>query len=142
MHLTNICLQISTLMKCCSFAQGGEQAKAEGLKVLLQCFSDVTASKHLGQSPSPFYMLLTSLSRLVGDDAKRRPISASIFQACVKAGQLNAAVLNALSECQPELYVKLPFVVNGTFRIEDIPSEWSKNLPQDNRGNRRDARRR
>ena len=115
-------------------------ARPGGLKVLLRCCSDVTASKHIGQSPSTFYILLTSLSRLVGDDAKRRPMSASIFQACVKAGQLNAAVLNALSECQPELYVKLPFVVNGTFRIEDIPSEWSKNLPHDNRGNRRDAR--
>ncbi len=129
---------MSTLIKCCGFAQG-EKAKKEGLKVLLQCFSEVTSSKHIGQSPSTFYSLLTSLPKLVGDDARRRPLSAAIFEACVKAGQLNGSVLNALGECQPELYVKLPFVNNGRYRNEDIPSEWRKNLPQ-NRGNRRDAR--
>jgi hypothetical protein len=84
--------------------------------VLLQCFSDVTSSNHIGQSPSTFYSLLTSLSRLVGDDARRRPLSAAIFEACVKSGQINGSVLNALSECQPELYVKLPFVSNGKYR--------------------------
>lgn len=129
---------MSTLIKCCGFAKG-EKAKKKGLKVLLQCFSEVTSSKHIGQSPSTFYSLLTSLQRLVGDDARRRPISAAIFEACVKAGQLNGSVLNALGECSPELYVKLPFVNNGKYRNEDIPSEWRKNLPQ-NRGNRRDAR--
>ena len=122
---------MSTLIKCCGFAQGGENAKQKGLKVLLQCFSEVTSKKNIGQSPPVFYALLTSLSRLVSDDARRRPIAASIFEACVKAGQMNGSVLNALSECQPELYVKLPFVVNGRYRNEDIPSEWRKNLPQD-----------
>ena len=129
---------MSTLIKCCGFVQG-EQAKKKGLKVLLQCFSEVTSSKHIGQSPSTFYSLLTSLPKLVGDDARRRPLSAAIFEACVKAGQLNGSVLNALGECQPELYVKLPFVNNGRYRNEDIPSEWRKNLPQ-NRGTRKDAR--
>eukprot|EP00986_Skeletonema_menzelii_P000151 scaffold33_cov147-Skeletonema_menzelii.AAC.2 len=118
---------MSTLIKCCGFAQG-EKSKKKGLKVLLQCFSEVTSSKNIGQSPSTFYALLTSLSRLVGDDARRRPVSAAIFEACVKAGQLNGSVLNALSECQPELYVKLPFVVNGRYRNEDIPTEWRKNI--------------
>lgn len=125
---------MSTLIKCCGFAQG-EKAKKKGLEVLLKCFSEVTSSKHVGQSPSTFYSLLTSLHRLVGDDARRRSISASIFEACVKAGQLNGSVLNALGECQPELYVKLPFVNNGKYRNEDIPSEWRKNVSQ-NRGNR------
>ncbi len=129
---------MSTLIKCCGFAQG-EKAKKNGLEVLLRCFSEVTSSKHIGQSPSTFYSLLTSLRKLVGDDARRRSISAVIFEACVKAGQLNGSVLNALGECQPELYVKLPFVNNGKYRNEDIPSEWRKNVPQ-NRGNRRDAR--
>lgn len=129
------------MIKCCGFAQG-DQSKKKGLKVLLQCFSEVTSSKHVGQSPSPFYALLTSLSKLMGDDAKRRPVAASIFQACVHAGQLNGSVLSALSECQPELYAKLPFVQsNGKYRNEDIPSEWRKNLPQINRGNRQGARR-
>ena len=118
---------MTTLIKCCGFAQG-EKSKKKGLKVLLQCFSEVTSSKNIGQSPSTFYALLTSLSRLVGDDARRRPVSAAIFEACVKAGQLNGSVLNALSECQPELYVKLPFVVNGRYRNEDIPTEWRKNI--------------
>ena len=127
---------MSTLIKCCGFAQGSEKAKQKGLKVLLQCFSEVTSKKNIGQSPPVYYALLTSLSRLVSDDARRRPIAASIFEACVKAGQMNGSVLNALSECQPELYVKLPFVVNGKYRNEDIPSEWRKNLPRDNRANR------
>ena len=133
--------QMSTLIKCCGFAQGGEHAKKKGLKVLLQCFSDVTSNKSIGQSPTTFYSLLTSLSRLVSDDAKRRPIAAAIFESCVKAGQLNGSVLSALSECQPDLYDKLPFVqVNGTYKIEDIPSKWRRNLPQPNRGKRQDIR--
>ena len=131
---------MATLIKCCGFAQGGENSKKKGLQVLLQCFKDVTSSKHIG-SPSTYYSLLTSLSRLVTDDARRRPISASIFEACVKAGQLNGSVLSALSDCQPELYVKLPFVTNGKYRNEDIPSEWRRNVAtQDITGRRRDAR--
>lgn len=134
---------MSTLTKCCGFAGGGEHAKKKALQVLLQIFSDVTSSKHIGQSPSTFYSLLTSASRLVEDDARRRPLAAAIFEACVKAGQLNVSVLNALNECQPELYAKLPFVSNGKCRIDDIPADWRRNvLSHELRGFRHDARRR
>jgi hypothetical protein len=121
---------MATVIKCCGFSQGGELAKKKALQVLLQCFSDVTSNKDIGRSPSTYYSLLTSLSRLVKDDARRRPISASIFEACVTAGQINGSVLSALSECQPELYVKLPFVTNGKCRMEDIPSNWRRNVVQ------------
>jgi len=105
--------------------------------VLLQCLKDVTSSKHVGQSPSTYYSLLTSLPRLLKDDVRRRPISASIFEACVTAGQLNTSVLSALGQCQPELFVKLPFVTNGKYRYEDIPSKWRRNVAQqDTRGRR------
>jgi hypothetical protein len=126
---------VSTLIKCCGFAGGGEHEKKKALQVLLLIFSDVTSNKHIGQSPSTFYSLLTSVSSLVRDDTRRRPLAAAIFEACVKAGQLNVAVLNALSECQPELYVKLPFVSNGKFRVDDIPAEWRRNVvPHEVRG--------
>jgi len=110
-----------SIIKACGYTRGDREDKQKALKVLLECMAELKTAKYIIPTPLTYRSLLNAAKALVGDDAKRRAISATIFETCCRNGQLDATVLEALEKVQPELYVKLP---------GDIPSKWKRNVAQ------------
>ena len=89
------------------------------LKVLLELMAELKTLDYIQTNPLTYKVLLNATKALLPDDSKRRPLSATIFEACCKNGQLDQTVLEALQNAQPELYSKLP----GT-----LPPQWKSNV--------------
>lgn len=115
----NISLQMTSIIKACGFTQGRKEDKHKALIVLLECMGELKSTNIISPTPLTYRSLLNATRALVDDDARRRPISATIFETCCRNGQLDTTVLEALEKTQPELYLKLP---------ENIPSKWKQNV--------------
>jgi len=89
--------------------------------------AEMKSTKYLSPTSITYRSLLNAARALVADDARRHPISQTIFETCCRNGQLDTTVLEALQKVQPELYVKLP---------TDIPSKWKRNISQGRPGYR------
>jgi hypothetical protein len=115
----HISMQMTSIIKACGYTQGGREDKHKALRVLLECMGEMKSTSMIRPTPLTYRSLLNSTRSLVDDDAKRRPISATIFETCCRNGQLDRSVLEALEKTQPELYTKLP---------GDIPPIWKRNV--------------
>ena len=110
---------MTSIIKACGFTQGGREDKHKALRVLLECMGELKSTNMIKPTPLTYRSLLNATRALVGDDAKRRPISDNILETCCRNGQLDNTVLGALEKTQPELYRKLP---------GDIPPKWKRNV--------------
>ena len=111
--------QICSIVGACGYTRGGRTEKQMALKVLLELMAELKSLNHIQTNPVTYKVLLKATKALLPDDSKRRPLSATIFEACCKQGQLDETVLEALQNAQPELYAKLP----GT-----LPPKWKSNV--------------
>jgi len=110
---------MTSIIKACGYTRGGREDKQRALKVLLECMAELKSTEYINPSPLFYRSSLNALKALVVDDARRRSISATIFETCCRNGQLDKTVLVALENVQPELYEKLP---------REIPSKWERNV--------------
>ena len=105
---------MTSIIKACGYTKGGKDDKQKALKVLLECMSEINMPSSL-----TYRTALNAIKALVDDDKKRRPIAATIFEACCRSGCLDKTVLEALENAQPELFHKLP---------GNLPSKWKRNV--------------
>eukprot|EP00578_Thalassiosira_sp_NH16_P021234 CAMPEP_0181096192 /NCGR_PEP_ID=MMETSP1071-20121207/10903_1 /TAXON_ID=35127 /ORGANISM="Thalassiosira sp., Strain NH16" /LENGTH=479 /DNA_ID=CAMNT_0023178587 /DNA_START=77 /DNA_END=1516 /DNA_ORIENTATION=+ len=105
---------MTSIIKACGYTRGSREDKQKALKVLLGCMSELKQP-----APISYRVSLNAVKALVADDLRRRPICATIFEACCRSGHLDETVLEALKNAQPELYMKLP---------GEIPSKWKQNV--------------
>lgn len=110
---------MTTIIKACGYTRGGKDDKQRALRVLLECMAELKTNNYIVPTSLTYRTLLNATRALVVDDAKRRPISATIFETCCRNGLVDKTVLEALENAQPELYVKLP---------GNIPAVWKKNV--------------
>lgn len=80
--------------------------------------AELRKAKYISPTPLTYRVLLNAAKNVEADDAKRRAISATIFETCCRKGHVDGTVLAALENVQPELYVKLP---------DAIPPKWKQN---------------
>jgi len=120
-------LKITSVIKACGYTRGSKEDKQKALMILLECMAEMKSTKYLSPTSITYRSLLNAARALVADDARRHPISQTIFETCCRNGQLDTTVLEALQKVQPELYVKLP---------TDIPSKWKRNISQGRPGYR------
>lgn len=118
---------ITSVIKACGYTRGSKEDKQKALMILLECMAEMKSTKYLSPTSITYRSLLNAARALVADDARRHPISQTIFETCCRNGQLDTTVLEALQKVQPELYVKLP---------TDIPSKWKRNISQGRPGYR------
>ena len=95
----SIYLQMTSIIKACGFTQGGREDKHKALRVLIECMGEFKSTHMIRHTPLTYQSLLNATRALVGDDAKRRPILATIFETCCRNGQLDSTVLGALEKC-------------------------------------------
>ncbi len=96
---------------------------------MVECMSEMKTVDYISPTTVTYRTLLSAVGNVVENEAKRRPLSATIFQRCCRDGQLDKTVLETLQRVQPELYLKLPFVnERGSVREGDIPSNWTCNV--------------
>jgi hypothetical protein len=118
---------VTSIISACGYSNPNRVARANALKVLIECISEIKNQKYITPSPVTFRTLLDAIKHIVPEDETRRPLSSSVFQLCCRHGQLDTSVLEALQRVQPELYEKLPLGVQ-TRAIEEIPLEWTRNV--------------
>jgi hypothetical protein len=118
-------MQMTSIVKACGYTQGGREDKHKALRVLLECMGELKSTNIISPTPLTYRSLLNATRALVDDDARRRPISATIFETCCRNGQLDRTVLKALEKTQPDLYAKLP---------GDIPPMWMRNVIKEYQG--------
>lgn len=130
----NIILSACAHTQCGADNKEVEETRRVVLQVAVSTFQLLRKDKSLGGADSNAYKALLHVAdNLIRDDAERLASVEDLFRKCCEDGQLNQWVLQALVQVAPgphfwKLVQKKSS--HGIVRVQDLPSEWSRNVKE------------
>merc|ERR1711966_227865 len=132
------------VLNACAHTYGDREAKNEALTVAIETFQEMNSKSDGVQGNHVTYgTFLRAITTLMEEDDDRRDrLVEQVFRRCCRDGQVGSAVLKQISIGVPHLYMSLlgKKAVYGMVGVEDIPSDWTRNVRERKRSVRKNHR--
>lgn len=118
------------VISACAFTSGDQSDCKEALRIMVETFNNMRASKIRSINPNhvSYGLFLKGCGNLIDDIEKKQTVVENLFRKCTRDGCVSDFVLDALLEATSTPFVE---TLLGTSIDEEgiqIPEEWTRNI--------------
>ena len=118
------------VISACAFTKGDQSDCKEALRIMVEIFNNMRASKIRSINPNhvTYGLFLKGCGNLIDDSKKKETVVENLFRKCSRDGCVSDFVLDALMEATSTPFVE---TLLGTSIDEEgiqIPEEWTRNI--------------